>query len=255
MKKAIAMRCTKEQFEEIEPKLKDQELFMIGKFKKDWYLVSFEDGGITNGTVYFPENYEIHETWNEKVFLDACGIETEPEFVITKEQIIEIHKTAYPVVQKWIKQWFPEAFKEDKIELPKDYKGWCKTNRIEYELWLMYFESGELKYGFDSEGDWFTPLRTPKIYHGVYGKRLATPKEIQEALTKEAVKRGYEEAYCINCLEEGIKKTDFGFWTGLKDGGYWLGGCLIFKNGKWAEIIPTITKEDAEKQLNKKIID
>lgn len=182
----------------------------------------------------------------------SCGIETEPEYVITKEQIIELSNIN--TSRSILKEWFPEAFKEDEVELPKDFTGWCKTNRVGDELWLTYFESGELKYGFDSEGDWFMPPRTSKIYHGVSEKREATEQEVFEALTKEAVKRGFADGVAYlsprnkheRIFKRGIKVED-GIVTDENS-------FIIFKEGKWAEIIPTISKEDAEKELGKKIL-
>ena len=79
--KPIAMRCNKEQFEAIKPKLdrNGNEIFMIGKFKENTYLVLFDHGEITNGSEMIRENYIIHETWNERIFLEVCGIEKEEQ--------------------------------------------------------------------------------------------------------------------------------------------------------------------------------
>ncbi len=86
MKKAIAMKCTREQFDAIKDKLVDMEIRQILSFYDNPYLVNNYNGKgceiISNSVKSFSELYgrEIHETWNEEIFLNACGIETERIF-------------------------------------------------------------------------------------------------------------------------------------------------------------------------------
>lgn len=79
MKTAIAMKCTQEQFDAVKEKLIGCRPFMIDEFEKNDYLVCFEDKSISNGS--FLKGTEIvYETWNEQIFLEACGIEPENIF-------------------------------------------------------------------------------------------------------------------------------------------------------------------------------
>ncbi len=259
MKKAItpiAMKCSKEQFKLIKPKLKKigKICTLIGAFKENRYLTN--NYGNTAKTLLFDfvqskskwayvHRMNIHETWNEKVFLNACGIETEPEYVITESRIQEIAKmnTAYGFFMEYT---FPDAFKEEKI---------CKIGKWNksYNGCLVFFINNSVGYGFDAVGNWMEEQGGFNLNDDHFKWSLCEDSEITQALTKEAVKRRYKEAKYIKCLEaEELIKTDFDFWTAFKDGEYWLGGCLIFKDGKWAEIIPTITKAEAEKKLDNK---
>lgn len=64
----------------------------------------------------------------------------------------------------------------------------------------------------------------------------ATEEEFGKLLIKQAERIGYKGE--INYKFNNLANRD----------------CVIFNNGKWAEIIETITKADAEKLLNKIII-
>jgi hypothetical protein len=82
--KAIAMKCTQEQFDAIKDKLVGMKINGIIGFKDCGYLVTNYGGEeyISNLPKSFVmnNNREIHETWNEEIFLNACGIETERIF-------------------------------------------------------------------------------------------------------------------------------------------------------------------------------
>lgn len=75
MKRPIAMKCTQEQFDSI--KYKINESFMINKFDEYPYLINnFADKlGYISNTCEPIFNSEVHEEWDEQVFLEACGIE------------------------------------------------------------------------------------------------------------------------------------------------------------------------------------
>lgn len=169
--------------------------------------------------------------------------EKEHSFSITKDQLRQL-------TDPKIKEWFPEVF-----SLPKDFTGWVRIEGILNKKWLTFFENGFQKYGFDSEGNWFSQI----IKVSLQGNEFETTnEEVFEALKKEAVKRGFEKGTFVEkCLVHDISgKMDFEFKSRVeKLKIFWLGGFCIFKNGKWATIIQTITKSEAEKLLNKKIID
>lgn len=77
-----AMRCTQEQFDAIKPKLKDCIITNIWFFDNFNYLVNNCNGTerhiinveYSNKDMY---NRKVYKTWNEEIFLKACGIETE----------------------------------------------------------------------------------------------------------------------------------------------------------------------------------
>lgn len=238
MKKAIAMRCTKKQLEAIEPKLKGWEVKDIElNFKKYPYLTNnygdpdSEDLG-SHDKGFIREGTEIHETWNEKVFLEACGIETEPTYTLTKEQLKSL-------TDPQVKEWFPEVFKTV-LEVGK----WYVCKGFGYIInWQGSFHNS---YGFTKGGDWYGNgwVENSK------GLREATEAEVFEALKNEAVKRGFVEGVYYKSLSNGEIVKCLGDYQLCYDHER-----ICFKDGVWAEIIPTKTKEEAEKELNCKIVD
>lgn len=168
------------------------------------------------------------------------------KFEITKEQILELSKSVRNYDD--LKQWFPEAFK---IEL--EVGEWYKHVEIKNSL---VFKISELGYG------WFNGIYKENEFWSIEDYNLwieATPKEVETALINEAKKRGFEVGTCFLDIEhEGyevcsdeIKICDSCECLSLQFG---EGNGLIYYKGKWAKIIQTITKEEAEKKLNCKII-
>lgn len=239
------MRCNKKQFEAIKPKLDGMEIGCIYSFNKWNYLVNNEDGYyfvVCNTAKSGIERYnrEIHKTWNERIFLEACGIEKKEHFEITKETIIKYK----------MKDEFPEVFYV-KLEVGKWYR---KPNTpFIYHILEIKDKNNIKAYGFDSKGeysntnkfDWGTPEDSTK----------ATEQEVFEVLKNEAVKRYNDGGYVKRFNSSLLLKVDSEFKSELKDGDLWYGGGVVFREGKWATIIPTKTKEEAEKLLNCKIID
>lgn len=123
----IAMKCTQEQFNTVKPKLKGLDIMNIEPFTDCNYLVNNLWGSakiisnITN-TVKGDFNRQIHEYWNEEIFLKACGIEAETlqekairlenELEEVKQQIKEKNKIK---IGDWVKRTYRgiEIFKAD----------------------------------------------------------------------------------------------------------------------------------------------
>lgn len=85
MKRAISMRCNQEQWDSIKGKLVGLTIYVDSRFESFPFLVNNSGGDlcvINNFSSFYKRdrNREVHETWNEKVFLEACGIETEKTF-------------------------------------------------------------------------------------------------------------------------------------------------------------------------------
>lgn len=91
--------------------------------------------------------------------------------------------------------------------------------------------------------------------------RKATPKEIEQHLIQEAKKRGLDkndfESLSSNTNNEMYDISKW-YYKESRDTLYSApercGGKAVYSKGKWAEIIPTMTKEEAEKKLNCKIV-
>jgi len=268
--KPIAMKCTKEQFESISQNLKKEGLkfnTVFIEFSEEYpYLTNFYSNKINS--LGWRANFlftaeEIHETWNERIFLEACGVEVEETYKITREQILKLERICisgrnYSGSYE-LKELFPSVFKEDEKEL------------VVCEYW--FHSTGDLCLVFEVNKE---TVKCKHInnsehfaYHGVCCMdRKATSQEIQQALEKEARKR-YKKGDFTDCLECGKSSLncelildDFDFY--FSENELWVNFinrdsnnpvmCCVFKKGVWAEIIPTITIKEAEEKLKCKII-
>jgi len=99
-------------------------------------------------------------------------------------------------------------------------------------------------YGFNGFGEW--------IGHSWYcseGFEPATHQEVETALIEEAKRRGFKEGVYVNPanktwsrkLKLHLCKNEREFI--FRDNGLLCCGVEILHNGKWAEIIPTLTKQ------------
>ena len=112
-------------------------------------------------------------------------------------------------------------------------------------------------FGFNSDGEWAEDDN--KIWGDISFDihRSATDEEVEQALKKEAKKRGFKKgAYMVHNKEEYpdqqepilIENNKFE----LIVGGFCVFGWEIFSNGKWATIIEDkkeMTVSDIEKEL------
>lgn len=195
------------------------------------------------------EKNNANHFWTKKG-MNEFFTETQETFEITKETIVKYK----------MKDEFPEVF-EVKLEVGK----WYKRPHGK----ALFFIVGDPKitpfevYGFDMEGNWMNleKARTFPDY-----EIEATEQEVFEALKNEAVKRGFKEGVYITPMysdgkdyfqDENIINKPLNFHLKVStlevDGGD--DRYRIFVNGKWATILKTKTKEEAEKLLDCKIID
>ena len=169
-----------------------------------------------------------------------------------KELIKRLHSIVSMQPRYDIEKEFPKLFKSESLEVGK----WYKYNKGGFN-WLMCFQSNkeDVNYGFNTSGTWGNSYSiratewTP-----------ATDKEVEEALIKEAKKRGFKEGvnYIAVGEEAGVTSNlgsgKFRYGVGDKDALCICGYLRIYYKGKWATIINTITKAEAEKELGKTII-
>jgi len=170
------------------------------------------------------------------------------EYTITKEQILQLADPDFHA-DRLIKKWFPEAF-EVKLEVGKWYKS-----EDEYASKMIVFAEAikgkeTIKgYGFGVSGNWLVSM------FGSLKWRLATYQEVEAALIAEAKKRGFKEGVYYRykdkplCEAKGYLVLQSEYKLAFSGSGW-----IIFQNGVWGEIIPTMTKQEAEAKLNCKII-
>lgn len=166
------------------------------------------------------------------------------KYEITKEQILEL-ENGFRLPK--LKQWFPDAFKTE-LEVGKWYKK--DTNLCD---WLMNYQGeGSVSYGFNTSKNYSDDYIMVESIRWIE----ATGQEVKTALVNEAVKRGFKKNNTFKSLDNKyctLEGTSFLF----KKNTLYASDVfkhIIFQNGKWAEIIPTLTKKEAEEKLGVKII-
>ena len=163
-----------------------------------------------------------------------------------------------------MKDEFPEVFKKE-LEVGKWYSV-ERTRFYDPKKALILYDEKDSLCGFDHSGKYTNYYGNPK--NDGYIITEATPQEVETALINEAKKRGflqnlktvvclygfdkeeYQEYYSDKTGTFYYEKSTDKLW--IQDGSY-LAIC-VFENGKWATIIETITIQEAEKLLNKKIV-
>ena len=172
-----------------------------------------------------------------------------------KEFIKKAHSAACSEWKENIEKEFPKLFKEDALVVGKWYK-----RKKDLNLWfLTHINNGcSFGYGFDYSGYWAD--ESTGFNYSLELNR-ATDKEVEEALIKEANNISYKNVK-INNLESignvllnhhSCISSDC-YYYNVSENALWFMSRLIFWNGKWAEIVETITKEQAEKELGKTIL-
>ena len=159
-------------------------------------------------------------------------------FELTQEQINQLAEKKH--AKKLLQKFIPEAFKT-KLEVGRWYK--LKDNPKILALYDCFKHHRPYAYIFNEKGDYeyrveFSLFELPTYWE------LATEEEISEFLIKEAKKRGYKEG--VKCkfgiIEEirTIETNDFVFKLEYNTLGIKLkngNADVIFRSGKWAEII------------------
>ena len=161
-----------------------------------------------------------------------------------KEFIKKAHSAACSDWKTNIEKEFPKLFKEDALVVGKWYKS---------EGCLFNYQKQSNVYGFFTDGSW---MNGDWIWYGA-NARLATDKEVEEELIKEAKRRGFKEGVKFKSVSSGnnIERVYGGFRYFSNQNQFCSGGGSVFIGGKWATIVETITKEQAEKELGKTILD
>jgi len=142
---------------------------------------------------------------------------------------------------------------KDNLEVGKWY--WLDNDKC----FLYFYTSKSVTYGFNIAGRWSDTLSECDKISG--NEIEATKEEVEEALIKEAKKRGFKEGVVVYSLLRVRKiKVDrfhsFGMSGNslVRYGGIDGDGMtIIFKDGKWAEIVEEEAKERTIEQLQKEL--
>jgi hypothetical protein len=178
-----------------------------------------------------------------------------------KEFIKKAHSAACSEWKTNIENEFPKLFKEDALVVGEWYKY------PDFENWKVLITDNtkgkEKGVGINCSGDWMKNWLT--IGGCELDRLIPCPdKEVEQALIKEAKRLGVKVGAKVRCLVDEsvvtVQEMEFSFckisgdfWVKQEECGLW---CLLFEDGVWATIIEnTITKEEAEKELGKTIVD
>lgn len=160
------------------------------------------------------------------------------EFRVNKEFILQAHKVACSDWKQKLEDKFPDAF-ENQLEVGKWY-----LSESDGDTYLFNYQKLDGCYGF-FRGEWTYRDWSWNITEGV---RPATNKEVEQALIKEAKKRGLVEGVKVIAACETshknkpIKSYYYNNQTNSLHGNLeGMGGAVLFKNGLWAEPIENTT--------------
>lgn len=192
-------------------------------------------------------NYWLgNENYNVLAYTDGKYAEIisykEPLYQLTAKEVVHAYENP---------QWFKDTFKEC---FETEFLNKWATSLNEYEGKCLGFINNDkdlsnVGYGIDYRGEWVN--RFDISSSGFKKLRLATEKEVEEALVKEAIKRGYEVGnYKLISGYYGIETNKE--YVFIKNTLY-FNGDVIFHNGQWAEILNTYTIPEAEEKFNIKI--
>lgn len=157
---------------------------------------------------------------------------------------------------KTLKELFPDVFKVE-LEVGKWYKTTHKRGKCLFCFTGDFDEDNyPLGYGFDSDNKFHISYSNSGWGFEKCNPRIATPKEVQQALEKEAVNRGFEEGVYFTDINNDtfLLTKDFGKKYHFENNRLYLYGWEIFNNGQWATVKQPITKQEAEEKLKCKIV-
>ena len=132
---------------------------------------------------------------------------------------------------------------------------WYVLSTVGYNEKAIVCYQGKNKshYGFNFDLEWTTSFGNAIFNNEPKNVREATDKEVEEALIKEAKRRGYATGN-FRCLLDGKKwgiecgSANYSGYEMFKGRLYWNAG-VCFKNGKWAEIIDESTEEKENQKM------
>jgi len=163
----------------------------------------------------------------------------EPLYKLTAKEVVHAYENP-----QWLKDNFKECF-ETELEVNRWYKY---SDRIGFIVYIEKVLSNTLIKGYGISNCWNDSREWVKE-----GLQPATEKEVEEALVKEAIKRGIWDCPISYARD---KKADTRIYLeSFRDNILWSRYGRVFDNGVWAtSLIPTYTIPEAEKTFNIKII-
>lgn len=136
--------------------------------------------------------------------------------------------------------------------------NWYKCQTFNSDFFIMNYNPGNKHYGFSYTGKWIHDSYNVWLTKHPERCKPATDKEVEEALIKEAKRRGFKlgvkfigvrdvmaeevEYSCPYDKDDGEAGSSFQYVKGTLYT-YGLGRHIVFENGIWAEIV--VEKEES----------
>ncbi len=215
--------------------------------------------GVFNGNVHFEddcffcnkkEDSGYLALWKEGHGYAKILTYKTKQMKITKSQIKELDNGTTTV-----RELFPSVF-ETVIKKGK----WHKSKELGGSLFYITTtktndDNCYSGYGFENN----TFYEERKNYWNCDNVLEATNQEVEEALKSELIRLGVKDGAYFNCLESKKPLKCYGcptpyFAHYYIDDYIYFGGVKVYEKGVFARPSETITKSEAEKLLNKKII-
>jgi len=239
----IAMKCNKEQFNELKPILDEfkislgyVEFFNTYPYLFNHFIIKADKTiVVTNRCLSSVTNEIVYNEFNAEIFLKACGIvEVEKTYQLSETFVKELCKEPN-ILEAFVREGIIE---DDKLEVGKWYK-WTE-NEISVKFKITELEKYTIRgYGFRDD----IYIEEKIFYSGVknYNDAVSnlkemTPQEVETALINEAKKRGVEKGKIKQIKELYQIETSKEYYL-IKLGVLYYKGIPIFYNGTWAEII------------------
>ena len=209
--------------------------------KNNWDETIFKITEIVQGNAYntFMNKSTSDTVWDSKKgYAEIISYKDEP-LTVSKEFILEAHKSACSTWKRKLEEQFPSVFVKDELEVGKWYKngdaGYSNSIACVFEV-SKEDKDAFSGYGFGRNGKWVEDFN---FGWASYNWIPATPEEVETALINEAKKRGFEEG--VKYEELHIKgriceiKGNIKYHKSSED--LRNDGWCLFHNGKWATII------------------
>lgn len=167
--------------------------------------------------------------------------------VLPKSKLVELISTGTELTSKILRDLYPEAFKGE-------FTGWRFCQNTDY---IAYFKEGFLQCfiytnGKYSSGDEYS-VKIAECINKAPAEVIV--KFLTNYAEEHSIKSGVRLIYPWQDEGTTSHKPDFdGDTLYFSENSFFYQGVCIFKDGDFAKVVTTISKEDAEKELGLTII-
>ena len=165
-----------------------------------------------------------------------------------KQFVLEAHKAACREWKTKIEKEFPSLFPKPNYEIGQ----WYKNNNTGC---VINYQGGKSGYGFHWSSVWRETDRWTFKSLPMDWQPFTDREKLKELFIQEAKRRGLKHGN-FDCLRSKttLGKGSYPEFELDSSCNFWIYNNKCYSDGVWAKPFETITKEEAEKQLKKKIV-